>query len=367
MTAPFPEVTKAQASNADPGQAPPRPGRGTPRRTLGPFFFYLVVFCLFLFYMATGRPILFFGVDMIASVATKMTVWRTMLLNGTLPLWNGNEGFGLPLLFIMGPVFENVSLLLLSVKDWMIVWILIYLFIGMRWFYRLSRLLGIPPRGATLAAVVWTFSGYNLAHAPLLQDTSLSFLSVGVLVCYLRYIRGGRFWAWSACGGVLYAWMVTMGRLTPLAYTTGFLFAFMLYDAVWAQGDKKARSLEAAGFVAVVLGLGFLLSAFFLLPHMDKIAHSVRLIHQVENHLASQTTPLLSVLAGLAAPGLIGTLQSAGVTWASEGFDTGIVWFFSIVCTAVCRSGRGPAHPFSLVPDRHRLVYGAAEPSYGTL
>ncbi len=221
--------------------------------------------------------------DQVYFTHTKLTIIREALLQGNFPFWNPYEGCGM-VLFAQGalPVIESIGLFLLQPEAFMAVTVAVHQLLAMVFFFLFARRLGISAEGAVLGSVVWAFNGYHNFYAHDLAILGSNLWIPLVLYCYLRFTSMKKsLELWVIVAGIAIGGQLLAGRPTDFLYGLGAVFFVCLYHTMSTRMAQPSmvRAITRTGiFLFGMLVVGSLLSAFFLLPNLDHLLSSSRVI-----------------------------------------------------------------------------------------
>jgi len=242
--------------------------------------------------------------------------WRkfgfSLLRQGVIPLWNPYSFCGTPfvanwhsavfyppnLIFLFLPAHEGIN--------WSIAF---HFFLAAALTYAFMRYLVNDRPSALLSGLVFVFSGpYIVQLFPGHVFNPLPWLPLSFLIAEIA-IRKGRIVYYVVCGIVL-ALQILAGHPQYAFYCLGALVLYILCRASCACNDEK--SLKPLGVacigLAILLAVGFSLSAVQLFPSLEFTAQSSRALLKGPESVRDISFPPEN-LATLLAPGFWGDMH----------------------------------------------------------
>ena len=278
------------------------------------------------------------------------------LARGQLPLWSDRFGLGIPLLAeshvaaFYPPNWLIYSIAGISTAYRMAMW-LHYLFLAAA-TYAYARFLRISPHGAAIAALAFTFCGFQAIHSthePFYH--ALPYLTLAVLVA-----------EWYLCTGrllgiillaVTWGAQLTLGHFQLQMWTA----ALVLLLGTWRAARDGLPRRRVLGLI-LALGWGAALASVQLLASWE-LARFVGFTHRSFSELAFFAFPPAH-WAELAIPGFLRNPEWSGgallVRAGNLGLRGVLLHWHDATAAGVPRSGRRPARwpPGSLALHHRR-------------
>lgn len=211
----------------------------------------------------------------------KHFVSEQIRLNGTIPFWNPYIFSGTPFITnIQASMFYPLGFFyyLMPVDMAYGYSTILHCILGCIFMYAFMRSLSVSPMGGIAAAVIFVFNGYFLGH---LYAGHLSFTQnyiwIPLIFLFLhRMVQQDRFRHGVAAG--MFLGIQILGGFPQIAfYTILGILAFGLYFAwsLLSRGGYR-RALKVISGLAIILFLGFAVSAVEVLPTLEFTALSTR-------------------------------------------------------------------------------------------
>jgi len=240
---------------------------------------YCVIFLGTLVLVFFGRVIYsgqtLFGSDFVLYFySVKKFVREYVLTNGTLPLWNPFQFSGTPFISnIQASMFYPMGLLFYVMPtETAYVWtVVIHCIFGSIFMYLFARTLSTNRAGSLLAAVIFTFNGYFMAH---LYAGHLSFVQTYIWIPLIFFFVL-QFINTLQCKQAVLAGLCLgiqiLGGFPQIAfYTILATVAFGFFRMAMALRVKAVSMVKQTGIgLAVILAVGFSLAAIQLLPTLQ--------------------------------------------------------------------------------------------------
>jgi Bacterial membrane protein YfhO len=200
------------------------------------------------------------------------------LRSGHIPMWNPHQFAGTP--FAADPesgwAYLPAMLLftLLPLTQAANAFMLMHLLLAGLATYVLARSLGIPPIGAVLSAIAYSYSGFFLGHnvCCFAYSSVAAWLPVGLLGVE-RATHSSR-WShrvrWWAVGGLAISQILAVWLGQGAYYALLFLGAFVVYRTLVASRTRIASRVKSMALHGLMLlSVGFGLAAIGLLPRFE--------------------------------------------------------------------------------------------------
>lgn len=205
-------------------------------------------------------------------------LWTPHLLGGFPLLADGESG-----------VFFPTNVLLLLLLPFPVAFIAIMLLrsalAGLS-MYAFSRVWGLPPWAALVAALTFAFGSFGVAQTHHINLANGAALLPAVLACAelaLRAPRARQALFWIAAGGTCLGLQMLALHVQPVALTIFLLLLYSAYraanppeEAPWVSDFLAKRALRAAAIFAGIVILGAALSAVQTLPVAELSAQTER-------------------------------------------------------------------------------------------
>jgi len=201
--------------------------------------------------------------------------------DGKLPFWNPFQFSGIPFISnIQASMFYPLGLLfyLMPIGIAYLWTVVIHCICGSIFMYLFARSLSINRAGSLLAAVIFTYNGYFMAH---LYAGHLSFVQNYIWIpliflCLLQFINTLRF-KWAVLAGLTLGVQILGGFPQIAFYTILATLAFGLFRMVTALRVKAVGTVKHTGIgLGIMLTIGFSLAAIQLIPTLQFIELSGR-------------------------------------------------------------------------------------------
>ena len=221
--------------------------------------------------------------DLLSDVVSQFYPWqmtaRSELLAGRFPLYNPHAACGTPLLEnAQSSVFSLPSLLSLAFPplDGLTAAALFQILLVLLFMHSYLSQLELSPGACAFGAAAFAFSAYAFAWLYFPHMRVVPYLPL-LLFC-IEKLRGGPSKKFTLLAAFAMAQMVVAGHPESA-------FFFLLFAAAYAVRvlliSRRRRAL--LGSLAVASALALLLSAFFWLPFLDYLPHSLR-FNWLETH-----------------------------------------------------------------------------------
>lgn len=205
-------------------------------------------------------------------------IWKKLVLNGDLPLWNPYYYSGVPFL-AMGnfPVFapQNILFLLFPLQkafaliDWLQILIAGFLMYGFLRYLKLSNF------AALLGSIVYMGnSNFFLSDQVLISVGSLIWIP-GVFMAVEIYIQKRSFHT-ALIITLFVALQFLNGNLETIVYTFILLVPYILYRT-WSLSESAATRIKLAWLCFLMVTAGALLTSFLWIPIMELGEQSSRM------------------------------------------------------------------------------------------
>lgn len=210
----------------------------------------------------------------------KQFIRHSITTRGALPFWNPFQFSGTPFIAnIQAAMFYPPGFLFYLMRaDHAYVWtVILHCLLGSASMYAFVRDLNIKPAGALLAALVFMFNGYFMAHLYAGHLTLVqNYVWLPLILLFLnRFFKTGRF-IWTVWAGLFLGIQILGGFPQVAFYTILAVAGFSLFRIPSAFKTSRRQGLRGILGPAVVLGVGFLLAAVQLLPTLELTARSGR-------------------------------------------------------------------------------------------
>jgi hypothetical protein len=228
--------------------------------------FILALLPLLYFYPAVlGQVILMEGDGWYYNLSTRILAAR-MIAQGIPPLWNPYICAGMPLLASIQPgaIYPlNWLFAILSPGVAMNAVMIASYHLAIFGAYLYARRIGIGRVGALITAIIFTFSGYMIAHIEQTNMTAaapwLPWILFSIEGLYQRFS-----WRLVVLGSIAIALQTFAGHPQTTFYTALICGIYVIFSLVWRE--EKERRMRFLGAVLALAICGFLLSAIQLLP-----------------------------------------------------------------------------------------------------
>lgn len=228
----------------------------------------------------TGRAL--FGSDYVLYFyPVKKFVRDYVLVHGTLPLWNPYQFSGTPLIAnIQASVFYPFGFLfyLIPAEYAYGFTIVFHCILGILFMYAFVRSLSVDKWGAFLAAIIFTYNGFFMAH---LYAGHLSFVQnyvwIPLIFCFFYKFLKTRSFGWAVFAG-LFLGIQILGGFPQIAFYTilGLLAFGILHIGVSIRVRNIDNALRIFIGSVVVVSAGFAIAAIQILPTLEFVRLSTR-------------------------------------------------------------------------------------------
>ncbi len=230
--------------------------------------------------IVSGSPL--FGSDFVLQFYPwKGFIYDSVWSQGRLPFWNPYVFSGTPFIAnIQASMFYPLSFLfyLIPTKYAYGYTIIFHCMLGAIFMYVFVRSLSINRAGAFLAAVIFTYNGFFVAH---LYAGHLTFVQNYVWIplifyCLYKFLNSSNF-RYAVLSG-LFLGIQILGGFPQIAFYT--IFAVILFGTYTVglrlRQDKRSITLKLCAGMVIIVFLGFALAAVQLLPSSEFTKLSTR-------------------------------------------------------------------------------------------
>ena len=249
---------------------------------------------------------------------------ETIRHTGHWPLWTprimlGHPVLADPLAQVFYPVFIVLGLVLgaargLAIGQWL------HAILAALLTYGFLRAIGCHWRAAILGAFTYALSGYLITWFETLFFTSTLAWLPGILWAFELAVQRRR-WRYVALGALMTALAVLGGQFAFVVTFGLFLFLYAC-GRTW-ELSRQAGRLSAWPLIAsaMILGLGFLLSAIQVVP----FAELLNLSHRVSDRGLSDPLPWRQLVT-LIVPNFYGNPATGGPYWGAGNFSEDTIY-----------------------------------------
>jgi hypothetical protein len=230
-----------------------------------PIFFSQVIW--------SGKPL--FGSDFVLYFyPVKKFIRDYVLSHGTIPLWNPYQFSGTPLIAnIQASMFYPLGFLfyLMPTQQAFGYTIIIHWALGAIFMYAFVRSLRISRSGAFIAALIFDYNGFFVAH---LYAGHLTFVQnyiwIPLILFFVyRFIDTTDF-RWALCAGLSLGIQILGGFPQIAFYTILTILALTVFYTTISLKARRAKDVVIIGLgLAVVVCIGFSVAAVQLLPSLE--------------------------------------------------------------------------------------------------
>lgn len=211
----------------------------------------------------------------------KNFVYEQIRLNGSIPFWNPYIFSGTPFITnIQASIFYPLGFLyyLIPVDVAYGYSTILHCILGCFFMYAFMRTLSVSPMGSIASAVIFVFNGYFLGHlyAGHLTFTQ-NYIWIPLIFLFLHQMIQQTSYRYAAGAGMILGIQILGGFPQIAFYTILGILAFGLYFAwIFTKSGGYAKAFKVLSALALVLFLGFAISAVEVLPTLEFTGLSTR-------------------------------------------------------------------------------------------
>ncbi|HPA46637.1 MAG TPA: interleukin-like EMT inducer domain-containing protein, partial [bacterium] len=268
------------------------------------------------------------------------------LLNGHIPLWdeylfggwpgiaNSESAFFYPPNLLLLPFWHEQGFSYSAFERW----ILLHLFFAGLGTALLGRRHGLTNAAALLAGVVFTFSGFLVAHKIHSNIIQTAVWLPWILLCLEGYLAEGRRISGWLCGGCLIC-AYFGGHPQMAIYLTFVVVARLVWAIYVAETEERAKAVHRGLIVLLLIGVAGLVTMVQWLPLRALVTEGERSRPTYESS-SELSLPIEELVVDTVLPE---TAQIPGLDVGTEVFYWGIVTtLIALFCVPVFR-WKGPA------------------------